>query len=44
MCASGVLALVDRITPQAQGVKVRAQGAKIRTEGAKVKTSMSASQ
>ena len=40
MCASGVLALVDRrITPQAQGTKVRAQGAKVRTEGAKVNVS-----
>ncbi len=38
MCASGVLALVDRrITPQVQGAKVRAQGAKVRTEGAKVR-------
>jgi len=45
MCASGVLALVDRrITPQAQGAKVRAQSAKVRTEGAKVRTSISASQ
>ena len=44
MCASGVLALVDRrITPQAQGAKVRAQSAKVRTEGAKVRTSISAS-
>ena len=32
MGASGVRALVDgRITPQAQGAKVRAQGAKVRT-------------
>ena len=39
MCASRVLALVDRrLTPQAQGAKVRAQGAKIRTEGAKIRT------
>ena len=33
MCASGVLALVDRrITPQVQGAKVRSQGAKVRTD------------
>ena len=33
--------LVDgRITPQAQGAKVRAQGAKVRTEDAKVRTSI----
>ena len=39
MCASGVLALVDRrITSQAQGAKVRAQGAKVRAQGAKVRT------
>ena len=45
MCASGVLALVDRkMTPQAQGPKVRAQGANVRTEGAIVRTSISASQ
>ena len=45
MCASGVLALVDRkVTPQAQGTKVRVQGAKVRTEGAKVGTSIHASQ
>ena len=44
ICASGVLALIDRITPLAQGAKVRAQGAKVRTEGAKVRTSISASQ
>ena len=44
MGASGVLALVDRrITPQAQGAKVRAHGAKVRTESAKVRTSISAS-
>ncbi len=44
MCASGVLALVDRrTTPQVQGAKVRAQGAKVRTEGATVGTSISAS-
>ena len=36
--------LVDRITPQAKGAKVRAEGAKVRAEGAKVRTSMSASQ
>ena len=39
MCASGVLALVDRkITSQAQGAKARTQGAKVITEGAKVRT------
>ena len=42
MSASGVLSLVDkRLTPQAQGAKVRAQGVKIRTKGAKVRTSIS---
>ena len=44
MCASGVLALVDRrITPQVQGAKVRVQGTKVRTEGEKVRTSNRAS-
>ena len=44
ICASGVLALVDRrIAPQAQGAMVRGQGAKFRTEGANVRTSISAS-
>ena len=51
VCVSGVLALVDRrITPQAQGAKVRVQGAKVRVQGAsaraqgaKVRTSISAS-
>ena len=38
MCASVVLVLVDRrITPEAQGAKVRAQGTKVRKEGAKVR-------
>ena len=39
---TGVLALVDRrITPQAQGAKVRAQGATVRAQGAKVKANIS---
>ena len=42
-CASGLLALVDNITPQVQGAKVRMQGAEVRTEGAKVRTSISTS-
>ena len=43
MCASGVLG-DRRITPQAQGAKVRAQDAQVWTVGAKARTSISASQ